>query len=179
MTTLERHNANTLSVQIPVTLRTATPEDLPKLEWYGQYRHFRGLFRRTFREQQADRRLMLVADVNDFPIGHIFIQLKPEIQLGVPPHAYFYSFRVMEMFRNRGIGTLLMSEAEAQALEHGLEWATIAAAKDNHGARRLYERLGYRVFASDEGSWSYIDHRGRTRSVNEPCWLLEKHLRTV
>ncbi|MAS36123.1 MAG: hypothetical protein CL610_19105 [Anaerolineaceae bacterium] len=174
MTTYENHTA--MDLHMPITLRLATADDLPKLEWYGQYRHFRNLFRRTFREQQLGRRLMLIADANTFPIGHIFIQIERDSKQSRTRHAYFYSFRVMEMFRGRGIGTSLLFEAENRALEYGLTRATIAAAKMNAGARRLYERQGYQIYGEDDGAWSYVDHRGRICHIDEPCWLLEKYL---
>lgn len=173
MTLLEHRTAMTL--QVAVTFRIATAEDLPRLEWYGQYRHFRNLLQRTYREQQAGRRLMLLADVNNFPIGQIFIQLK-ETTRQRTGRAYFYSFRVMEMFRGQGIGTRLMQEAEAMAAARDISRATIAVAKDNTAARRLYERLGYHIYNEDEGSWSYVNHQGKTCYVSEPCWLLEKYL---
>jgi len=173
MTSLERRVA--LTVRIPVKLRVATAQDLPQLEWYGQYRHFRNLFRRTYREQQAGRRLMLLAEANNFPVGYIFIQFK-EYPSHYTNRAYFYSFRVMDMFQRQGIGTLLMQEAEALAVDHGLRRATIAVAKENTDARRLYERLGYSIFDEDDGNWSYVDHRGRICYVSESCWLLEKYL---
>jgi ribosomal protein S18 acetylase RimI-like enzyme len=174
MITLEQ--APTLAVHVAIHLRIATADDLPKLEWYGQYRHFRSLFRRTFYEQQLGNRLMLLADANNFPIGHIFIQLNNTHPDEEPNRAYYYSFRVMEMFRGQGIGTSLLQEAEGLTLANGIQRATIAAARDNPGARRLYERLGYRVYGQDAGTWSYVDHRGRVCYVNEPCWLLEKYL---
>ncbi len=165
-----------LVIDMPIRLRPATADDLPKLEWYGQYRHFRNLFRRTFREQQAGHRMILLATANDFPIGHIFIQYKVRRAKARAPHAYFYSFRVMEMFRQQGIGTWLLQEAETIVMDRGQRWATIAAAKENIAARRLYERLGYRIYGEDAGEWSFVDHRGQTREVSEPCWLLEKKL---
>ncbi len=171
MTILDRHN---LSLNISVSLRTAVEDDLSKLEWFGQYRHFRNLFRRTFREQKAGRRLMLLADLNNFPIGHIFIHFKTNEP--ITPRAYLYSFRVMEMFRGQGIGTWLIQEAEAITVEHQLNLVSIAVAKDNEGAFRLYQRLGYATIGEDDGRWSYLDHRGKIRHVHEPCWLLEKNL---
>jgi ribosomal protein S18 acetylase RimI-like enzyme len=164
-----------IQLKMPIVLRAATPEDLPKLEWYGQYKHFRNLFRRTFREQEAGHRIMLLADSNNFPIGHVFIQFK-EDSPDEKGRAYLYSFRVMEMFRRYGIGTALLQEAENITLDHGLEWTTIAVAKNNDGARRLYERLGYRIYNEDSGRWSYLDHKGIVRHVNEPCWMLHKKL---
>jgi GNAT superfamily N-acetyltransferase len=82
----------------------------------------------------------------------------------------------MEMFRGKGVGTTLIAEAENILMDRDLQWATIGVAKDNHGARRLYERLGYHVFMEDAGQWSFIDHQGKSRYVSEPCWLLEKNL---
>ncbi len=172
MTALEQP---TIIVPLSITLRPATRDDLPKLEWYGQYIHYRNLFRRAFREQQLGRRLILVADCNGFPVGHIFIQfIEPDASL--ERRAYLYSFRVMEMFRGQGIGTHLLQEAELILQERGYVSATISVAKDNPAARRLYERLGYRIFAEDEGRWRYVDHRGTLRLVHEPCWMLHKQI---
>ncbi|NDJ59738.1 MAG: GNAT family N-acetyltransferase [Chloroflexi bacterium] len=176
MTTLDNP---TLALALTVILRPAIQSDLPKLEWYGQYTHFRNLFRRTFREQEQGRRVMLIADCNDFPIGHVFIQIgggQSRLADG-NRRAYLYSLRVMEMFRGQGIGSRLLQEAEVIAAEAGFGWTTIAAAKDNPRARQLYERSGYRVFMEDAGNWSYVDHEGRVRYVHEPCWILEKQLR--
>jgi GNAT superfamily N-acetyltransferase len=168
----------TMSLHLPIVFRFANKTDLPKLEWYGQYSHFRNLFARAFREQLKGRRLMLVADCNNFPIGHIFVSLRSANRAIADgeQRAYLYSLRVMELFRGHGIGTRLILEAEAILRERGILWTTIAVAKDNSRARRLYERLGYNIFADDIGQWSYIDHRGESRFVNEPCWILEKQI---
>ena len=174
MTALDKQQ---FTLELPVALRLATYSDLPKLEWYGQYTHFRTLFRRTYREQLQQRRLMLIADCNDFPIGHVFVQLnRGDGGRYGKRNAYLYSLRVMDMFRGQGIGTMLIREAEVLTAEQGFGWATIAAAKDNPRARRLYERLGYRVVGDDEGKWSYLDHENRMRYVHEPCWVLEKRI---
>jgi ribosomal protein S18 acetylase RimI-like enzyme len=167
-----------LSVLLDISLRPARHDDLPKLEWHGQYAHQRGLFRRAYSEQLQGNRLMLLADCGGFPIGHLFIQFnggEPGVADGTQ-RAYLYAFRVMEMFRGRGIGTALIAEAEGVVLGRGFQFTTIAVAKDNPAARRLYDRLGYRIFREDPGNWSYRDHQGQVRWVNEPCWLMQKEL---
>ncbi len=168
----------TLTATLSITLRIANKEDIPKLEWYGQYRHYRNLFRRAYREQQRGRRLILIADSRGFPIGHIFIHLygSNRINQDGVQRAYFYSLRVMEMLRGYGIGTHLILEAEQIVMQHGFRRAAIAVAKDNHAARRLYERLGYRVFRHDSGEWNYRDHQGKLHHVREPSWIMEKLL---
>lgn len=181
MTSIEPElHVEPFSVALPFVIRLARPDDLPKLEWYGQYTHFRTVFRRTYRDQLAGRRLMIIADCNGFPVGQIFMQTHREPKNGDIPHdrrTYFYSLRVMDMFQGEGVGSRLLEAAEQIAATYGYQWATIAAAKDNPRARELYERRGYRAYMEDLGNWSYVDHEGRTRHVHEPCWVLEKQIR--
>lgn len=176
MTALERH---TLCLQLQVIFRFAEREDLPKLEWYGKYTHFRRVFERTYEEQLRGLRLMLLADVNGFPIGQIFIQLEryEDSWRAMGKHAYLYSLRVMDAFQRQGLGSALLREAEAILRERHYASVSIAAAKENSAARRLYERHGFCVIAEDAGRWSYEDHQGVMHYVNEPCWILEKTLR--
>jgi ribosomal protein S18 acetylase RimI-like enzyme len=167
-----------LAVTFQICFRAARADDLPKLEWYGAYAHFRELFARSFREQQLGRRLMLIADSGGFPVGHIFLQYTSGALMDTEAgqRSYLYSLRVMDMFQRRGIGTRLIHEAESVLRVKGTRWATIAVAKDNIQAIRLYERLGYWIFSDDPGIWSYRDHEGTTRTVYEPCWLLQKEI---
>ncbi|MBX3062893.1 MAG: GNAT family N-acetyltransferase [Anaerolineae bacterium] len=168
-----------MTLQLKVIFRPARRDDLPKLEWHGEYTHFRRVFARAYEEQMQGKRLMLLADVNNFPIGQVFVQLAntEDIFSFANRRAYLYSLRVMDAFRGQGIGTALLQEAERILSEHGYTSMSIAAAKDNPSARRLYERLGFEVTTEDSGHWNYVDHEGRTRHVVEPCWILEKQLR--
>jgi ribosomal protein S18 acetylase RimI-like enzyme len=179
MTVTETERRRVLRLQLEVVLRFARHEDLPKLEWYGEYSHFRRVFAQAFAEQQQGKRLMLLATANDWPIGQVFIQLAnpDDLLLFAQKRAYLYSFRVMDAFRGQGIGTALLRETERLLVERDYVSVSIAAAKDNPPARRLYERLGFEVFTEDAGHWSYVDQDGRTQHVVEPCWVLEKQLR--
>jgi hypothetical protein len=64
---------STMRLELDIQFRLAALEDLPKLEWYGQYTHFRRMFKITYEDQLLGKRLMLVADLGGFPIGHVFI----------------------------------------------------------------------------------------------------------
>ena len=169
------------TLHMTCVIRTATEADLPKLEWGGQFRHFRDLFRRTFEEQRAGRRLMLIADVAGYPVGQVFIQLSSTDRSFADGRnrGYLYSLRVMEPFQRHRVGTRLLTAAEALLRQRGYSWAVIAAAKDNPGARRLYERLGYRAFKEDPGEWQYTDPEGQVHTVVEPCWVMEKRIATT
>ncbi|MBX3084709.1 MAG: GNAT family N-acetyltransferase [Anaerolineae bacterium] len=168
-----------LTLHLEVEFRFAQREDLSKLEWHGEYTHFRRVFAKAFEEQQQGKRLMLLACINNWPVGQVFMQLvsADDFFMFARKRAYLYSLRVMDAFRGQGLGTALLQEAEHILIEREYASMSIAAAKDNPGARRLYERLGFEVFSEDTGHWNYVDHEGRTRYVVEPCWILEKELR--
>lgn len=162
---------------LDLTYRLARQSDLPLMEWMGEYTHFRKVFQHTFREQQAGRRLMVVADFNNFPIGQVFILIKNSTSFGVRQrHGYLYSLRVMQPFQKMGIGTTLIRLAEDIMRSKKLETASIAVAKDNRNALGLYQKLGYQIYAEDEGEWSYTNHENRIVHVHEPCWMLDKNL---
>jgi ribosomal protein S18 acetylase RimI-like enzyme len=165
-------------VSVRVHIRPAKREDIAKLEWHGQFAHLRQIFRRSYQGHIEGHRYMLIADSHTYPIGRLFIN-----KLGKNPRladgnnrAYLYSFQVMEAFQGCGIGTQLIHQAEQYLHLQRFRMATIAVAKTNTHALRLYKRLGYNIFADDEGRWSYTDHRGILREVNEPGYLLEKRL---
>ncbi len=165
-------------IELPLTIRQATYTDLKELEWNGEFIHLRNLFQRSFHEQQKGSRLMLVVDCNGNLVGRLFIVFKgknPKLANG-ETCAYLYSFQVMEMFQNRGIGTRLLDEAESMLREGNFQKVTISVAKTNHLALRLYDRRGYKIFAENSGKWRYLDHRGKIQQVDEPAWLLEKSL---
>lgn len=167
-----------LQVSLPITIRPATHQHITRLEWHGQFRHLRNLFRHSYREQQAGRRLLLIAAVDEYPVGRLFLQWvssNPTLADG-RTRAYLYSFQVHEMLQGRGIGTALLQEAESRIQARHYRQILIAVAKDNPRAQMLYQRFGYRVIRDDPGEWDYVDHNGVTRHVVEPCWIMEKRL---
>jgi ribosomal protein S18 acetylase RimI-like enzyme len=173
--------SKTMLLQLEATIRPATADDLPKLEWFGQYWRYRKIFEHTYQHQLRGRRLMLLADVNDFPVGQVFVQFDSrEARLADGTRrAYLYSLRVMEPFRQRGLGTRLILASEEAIAARGYDWSTIAVAKDNPRAQRLYQRLDYQTFSDDPGRWSFMDPAGERHHVVEPAWLMNKRLRTT
>jgi ribosomal protein S18 acetylase RimI-like enzyme len=121
---------------------------------------------------------MLIADSNGVVVGRLFILFVSSDRSIADGYkrAYLYSFYMMSPFRGQGIGTHMVSYAEDVLQERGYHYATIAVAKDNYGALRLYERLNYARIREDPGKWSYTDHLGKTHRIHEPCWILEKIL---
>lgn len=177
MTDTAEPNAH-LDITVPIVIRQVEQNDLPKLEIDGAFTKFRKVFQRGFREQQSGLRLMLIADSNGAVAARLFILLKSSDNHIANGHtrAYLYSFYVVPVFRKMGLGTHMMHYAENLLQQRGFQVVSLAVSKENNGALRLYQRLGYAVVRDDPGQWSYTDHHGRTQQVKEPCWILEKQL---
>ncbi len=165
-----------------VRIRIVTHQDLPDLEWDGEYTHFRRLYAQAFLRAQDGHAVLWIADLPDINvIGQLFVQLdshRNELADGYD-RAYIYGFRVRPTFRDQGIGTLLIQTAESDLKERGFHWISLNVGRDNPRARQLYERLGYHVVAAEPGFWSYLDDHGRLREVHEPAWRMEKEISQV
>ncbi|HRF50426.1 MAG TPA: GNAT family N-acetyltransferase [Anaerolineales bacterium] len=161
-----------------VRIRPVVAQDLPALEWEGQYRHYRRVFQANFDDMRRGQRMMWVAESEGRLVGQVFVQLlsaDPNFADGVR-RAYLYAFRVRPGWQGQGLGTRLMAAAEEDLVARGFRLAVIAAGRDNLRARTLYERLGYRVFAEDPGDWTYTDDQGQLIRAAEPAWLMQKPL---
>lgn len=159
-------------------IRNLQEADLPALEWGGEYRRYRRMYRDMYEQMRQGRRLMLVAELDEEIIGQAFIQYfihRADLPADSTP-GYLHAVRVKPAYRNRGIGTQMILIAEHLLAKRGMDYSVIAVEVDNHAARRLYERLGYEYFADDDGVWSYIDDEGQRRFVTSPAHLLKKQL---
>ncbi len=163
-----------------VTFRLIVEQDLPALEWDGEYLHFRRLYREIFKSAELGKALMWCVDsIGDGLIGQVFVQFQSarlELANGIN-RAYIYGFRVKPAFRNLGIGGRLLNTVEMDLIQRNYEWATLNVAKDNPSALRFYIRNGYHKVASEPGYWTYQDDQGKILEVHEPAWRMQKHLR--
>ena len=75
-----------------------------------------------------------------------------------------------------GLGGLMMDFVETDLAQRRYRFATLNVARDNPAAYRFYYRRHYRVTAPEPGQWSYLDHRGVRRFVDEPALRMEKQL---
>ncbi|WP_400190675.1 GNAT family N-acetyltransferase [Hymenobacter sp. B81] len=63
--------------------------------------------------------------------------------LRIDPDGYILSVFVEEAARGQGLGSALLDQAFAVLRELGKRTVGLSVHQDNHGARRLYERLGF------------------------------------
>lgn len=80
----------------------------------------------------------------DFPA--MFRPLQ-ELENLAPGTWYVNVLAVLPAFRSLGLGTKLLQRAQETARAGGLRGLSIIVSDANHGARRLYERVGYREAA--------------------------------
>jgi len=162
-----------------VCIRQANKDDLPDLEWKGEYTHFRRLYADTYTMVEQAKAIIWIAETDgNGLVGQCFVSLKgnrPELADG-EVRAYVYGFRIQPQFRNQGIGTRMMHVIEDNLRQRGFRQITLNVGQDNLDARRFYDRLGYIIIASDPGRWSYIDDQGKRRDVVEPAWRMVKDL---
>jgi ribosomal protein S18 acetylase RimI-like enzyme len=166
-------------MDVDLIIRTGTQDDLPALEWQGEYAHFRRLFADAFQQVAQGRAILWIAEVqNSSLVGQLFVSLtshRSDLADGVT-RAYLFGFRVRPAYRSLGVGTAMMRTAEADLLERGFRQLTLNVGQDNVAALKFYERLGYHVIGPDPGRWSYIDDHGVRVDVVEPAWRMLKDL---
>jgi len=162
------------TVSLPFTVRICRADDLPALEWYGLFTEHRQIIRETFESQERGEAVMLVADLNGFPAGQVWINLalKREERTGA-----LWAVRVLPCLQNRGIGARLMAAAEELLVERGYTGIELGVEKDNPGARRFYEQLGYRVTGIAQGEYQYATPDGMPATMPIDEWILRKDLR--
>lgn len=162
-----------------VMVRLVSAEDLPAMEWDGEFAHFRRVYAEAYQRMQRGYSLLWVAELAGTGlIGQVFIQLtcdRPDLADGVE-RAYLYSFRVRSKFRDRGLGSHIMDVVEDDLRRRDFHYVTLNVARNNSRAQQLYARRGYQIVAPEPGIWSYPDERGVWHHVEEPAWRMEKAL---
>lgn len=160
-------------------IRPARAADLAQLEWFGEYSDLRLVESAAWAHVREGTLLFFVADLRGFPMGQVKIALRhdEDVKADGVGSGYLYALRVFRPFQGLGIGTALIAHAEEILRDRGFSWATIAVDRENLGARRLYERLGYTRVREQHRSWSYQTPAGRRRRVDVDEILLRKSLR--
>ncbi len=162
-----------------ILIRHLAESDLPALEWEGEYSHLRKVYAQNFYNMQNGNGIIWVAKSEDKRlVGQAFILLissNKEVADGIH-RAYLFSFRIRPELRDQGLGSVLMDVVEKDLLGRGFNTLRLNVARNNIRARKLYERLGYRVMGSDPGLWSYEDQFGEWHTIKEPAWKMIKKL---
>ena len=165
---------NHFSLPLHVDIRMCMKDDLADLEWFGLFTDHREIFLREFERQEQGENIMLIAEANTLPIGQVWIDLEKHREASA---GYIWAVRVIPWLRNLGVGARLMSAAEEVCRQRGLACAELGVERENHEAKRFYERRGYRMIGSMEDEYSYTTPNGVAMTIPMDVWVLRKKLR--
>lgn len=162
------------TVRLPVAIRPCRREDLPTLEWFGLFTPQRRILLDTFERHERGEAVMLVAEANGVASGQAWIDptRRERDATGV-----IWAVRVFPCLQRLGIGARLMDAAEWILRARGFERVEVTVQKHNTGARRFYERRGYRVEGEVRDELRYVTPDGLR--VREPMdqWVMRKDLK--
>lgn len=152
-------------------IRSSNQTDLSKLKW--AFPDWNSYYQDKWQQKLDGKLDMYVAVINDFPIAYYWLDWT---KLAAQKIGDISSFAVISPFQGLGIGTFMMQLAEDIFLEKGLETSQTGTYKTNERARKLYERIGYKITGNRLGTAQYITESGETKTYSEDCWILQKLL---
>jgi GNAT superfamily N-acetyltransferase len=162
-----------------IQIRPGAATELPALvEALGQ----RPFFADRLARQHQGRGVLLVAWLDDHPVGDVYLLREPadvpKVRLHLPGVPQLDHLEVMGPLQRRGIGTALIHAGEDTARRLGDEQLAPGVGLANIHARRLYERLGYVDWGHGPvvGTWRAVGDDGTAVAVSQLIDLLVKHL---
>lgn len=169
--------------ELAIEIRPAGEPDAQLLDRHlnfdwGQTNKHRG---RVIR-QQKEEVTYLIAWHNKLPVGHVLIEWAGTTQepmcsvLENCPN--LQDLWVLPEFRSTVIGSRLLDAAENLARQRGYARVGLEATVDNHRARLLYIRRGYKDpgFGHYVTGGHYVDRQGKQQPWSETCDYLIRAL---
>ncbi len=168
---MEEYDRRTVSLNI--VIRPCREEDLPSLEWYGLFGAHRELIASMFERHLRGEAIMLIVEANGVASGQAWIDLD---RLQADGTAFLWAVRIFPCIQNLGLGGRLLRICEQLVRDRGFRRIEATVEQNNPGAKRLYERLGYR-----EEAIVTTEHMVSTPGWHEEGettrqWLLRKRL---
>lgn len=133
-----------------VEIRACEERDLEHFENLGGIHHAQ-YCRDQFKRGQRALTILVALDSDGTPIGKVHLDFEERAAKG---EAVLLAAAVQNPLRGRGIGTELMRAAELHVCSRGYTSIVLGVEDFNPRARRLYERLGYESFATDNFRYS-------------------------
>ena len=166
-------------VAAEVQIRPGADAELPALvEALGE----RPFFADRLARQHQGRGVLLVAWLDDRPVGDVYLLREPadvpKVRRYLPGVPQLDHLEVVGPLQRRGIGTALIHAAEDTARRLGDERLALGVGLANIHARRLYERLGYVDWGHGPvvGTWRAVRDDGTAVAVSQLIDMLVKDL---
>ena len=156
---------------VPLTVRDLRAADVPTCTWSGGRRHVEQLHVQLARANDDVVDYLAVCPPSDVPvaIGGVDYVARPGSGL-------LWQLAVMPALQSCGIGTILIHAAEDRIRQRALSTAELSVEEDNLRARVLYERLGYRAYATEKDGWDEDGPDSTAVRYETVCTLMRKEL---
>jgi ribosomal protein S18 acetylase RimI-like enzyme len=129
-----------------VAIRPCEERDLERFAAFGSEQHV-AYCRDEFGRGADALRILVAVDENDAAVGKLHLDFEGR---AADRSAILTAAGVRPELRRRGFGTALMHAAEELVCSRGFAAIVLGVEDSNPDARRLYERLGYEAFATDD-----------------------------
>jgi GNAT superfamily N-acetyltransferase len=129
-----------------VTIRPCEERDLEHFDVLASPNHL-AYCRAEFARGPGALTILVAVDEGDVPVGKLHLDFENR---AAERAAVLIAAAVTPTLRGRGIGTVLMGAAEELVSSRGFDAILLGVEDSNPRARRLYERLGYEAFATDD-----------------------------
>ncbi|WP_433168405.1 N-acetyltransferase family protein [Kribbella sp. CA-247076] len=159
-------------------IRPATQADLERLIASAEPASQHHLRERWETQHRGDG-LFLLAHRDGEVVGHTMLFSRSKYAEVRAAHDVAEINALHAYVPGQGVGTAIIRAAEAIAVDWAKPAIGLAVEADNAGARRLYDRLGYRPWdgADVVDTWTEKDAEGNVvRSHADPCTYLLKPL---
>lgn len=163
-----------------LNIRLMREEDLPLIEWDGEYARYRQSYKEVYHRSQQGLSWPLIAETAaDGMIGQIFLSAKNANPVYSPRESYLFltSFRVKPAFRDRGVGGELMNACERVAREHHFGLILLNCAEDNVRGLAFYQKHGFDILRPEDCRWTYINENGMVVNEHQASYLMRKKIR--
>lgn len=129
----------------------AMPETAPRPVEEAQVEALRRL------QREPDSVCLVLEGADGMLAGSLTFYLLPNLSHGALPIAMVENVVVDDALRGRGLGRLLMDEAERRAIAHGCYKLALTSNNNRPAAHAFYEALGYQ--RSNQGMTKYFARR--------------------
>ncbi|MBA8795464.1 ribosomal protein S18 acetylase RimI-like enzyme [Friedmanniella endophytica] len=154
-------------VPLPLTVRDLTADDLPVCGWAGS-----GVPRGLDRAARGEADYLVVCGPSGLPLATGGVDWTKH-----PDAGELYQLHVHELVRSAGVGTVLIAALEQRIRDRGRDRAELGVDVQEPRPQRLYERLGYTAYGSEQVGWDQLQPDGSHRPYTTTATLLRKPLR--
>jgi ribosomal protein S18 acetylase RimI-like enzyme len=184
--------ATYMQTELDVVVRRVSSSDVPLLVRYLRKDGARAgaeqqqYFTEALHRQDDGEGILLVAFLDGRPVGDVYLELREPteevLRERLPGARLLMHLEVDEEYRERGIGSKLLAQAETELLAEGCHRIALGVRPETKTAASLYETIGYKRLADAANKdfllstvkVEFVD--GKAHMLPDVCWVYDKQL---